>query len=107
MGAINKRESLSVTELFSEKDTQTKNITQGINLLLSYYPKAKLLIGYDQEILMILPYKDRVVAKELEDTLISLGWKHLEFIPWMWEYIYIYIKNSLVLVLRSFLLVSS
>ena len=35
---------------------------------------------------MTLPYKDRVVAKELEDKLISLGWKHLEFVPWMWEY---------------------
>ena len=77
-------------ELVSEEnkkiDTQTKNITQGINLLLSYYPEAKLLTGYDQEIVMILPYKDRVVARELEDKLISLGWKHLEFVPWMWEY---------------------
>ena len=82
MGAIN----LSVPELFSEIDTQTKNITQGINLLLSYYPEAKLLVGYDQEIVMTLPYKDRIVAKELEDKLINLGWKHLKFIPWMWQY---------------------
>ena len=90
MGAIvnylNERENLSVSELVSEEnsevDTQTKNITQGINLLLSYYPEAKLLTGYDQEIVVILPYKDIVVAKELEDKLISL----LEFVPWMWEY---------------------
>ena len=87
---LNEREKLDVPELVSEEnsdiDTQTKNITQGINLLLSYYPEAKLLTGYDQEIVMILPYKDRVVAEELEDKLISLGWEHLKFVPWMWEY---------------------
>ena len=87
---LNEREKLNVPELVSEEnrevDTQTKNITQGINLLLSYYPEAKLLTGYEQEIVMILPYKDTVVAEELEHTLVSLGWEHLEFVPWMWEY---------------------
>lgn len=67
-------------------DTQTKNVSQGINLMLSYYPEAKLLVGYDQDIVMVLPYSERVVSKELEDKLVSLGWEHLEYIPWMWEY---------------------
>lgn len=54
--------------------------------MLSYYPEAKLLVGYDQEIVMVLPIQEKVVSKELEDKLIDLGWEHLKFIPWMWQY---------------------
>ena len=66
-------------------DKQTKNISQGINLLLCYYPEAKLIVGYDQEIVMVLPYNERV-TENVSNTLKLLGWGHLEFLPWMWEY---------------------
>lgn len=79
-------------------DTQTKNISQGINLLLCYYPEAKLLVGYDQEIVVVLPYTERV-TENVSDTLKLLGWEHLEFLPWMWQYraegyVYDYYKDN-------------
>jgi hypothetical protein len=66
-------------------DKQTKNISQGINLLLCYYPETKLLVDYDKEIVMILP-KDIRLEDHLGITLKRLGWENLEYYPYMWQY---------------------
>lgn len=66
-------------------DTQTENIVEGILLLVTNYPKAKLLVDYDKEIMMILPKEERV-SEELSTELVSLGWENLKYKPWMWPF---------------------
>lgn len=66
-------------------DKQTREIVQGILFLITNYPEAKLLVDYDNEIIMILPKETRVPDDERE-VLVRLGWENLEYKPWMWQF---------------------
>lgn len=66
-------------------DSQTEAVIEGVLLLIANHPKAKLLVDYDKEIMIILPKEERV-SQELSKELINLGWENLEYKPWMWQF---------------------
>lgn len=66
-------------------DLQTAQVLQGVILIINNCPEAKLLLGYDQNIIVALPY-GHTLSEDISEVLKRWGWYNRSTLTHIWDY---------------------